>query len=509
MALTLHNLPKTHSAARNPMLLEVETDNYLQTAGVPYILTVLEVPPKVAGNTITLQVGSRQIMITFATTPDPEKFEVRPYTNGPTFASFLSDMNALPILGDYYTASGTYGSPSIISFTLNNPDNRDNLLTVVNWTNSTNSISTGGVANAYRPNFRLVANVYKQEDESDRRSLALLHQLDGIPDKVSNRVKFDLSSAFASLNVDVPSGANETGINTCTESHCHYWVELAEKYGESPISYTREMIGYAANYPSVIGGGMTWKDWDDDVVNDDYFTDTARKFFTNKAVITTRPNMPQWLHWYHDDFASNIEVDVVATFSDNTTDTMTAGPYVKAKGVQRIAVGYTQLDIPGNVTIPAGHVVSSYTVKVRIGSTTVSETKTYKVDHMAAEEHYLVYENMWMGLDTMHCRGELVRGMKAETNDAEGVALPDYSNTNGPLQQYGTVGRDVMSLSTGFLNPAEMEQLRELILADNIWYVEGTKLLRVTLDRAAFETMYGTVMPESGVVLGLMLGNYR
>lgn len=491
------------------MPLEVETTNFLQTAGTPYIYVGLESTPKVAGNTVELAIGGRRITITFATTPDPEKFEVRPYTNSGTFASFVSDMNALPIVGDLYTFGGSYGSPAILSFTLNDVDKRDELLTAVTWSNASWSVNVQGAANVYRPNYRLLANVYRQEDNTDRRSTTLLHQLDAIPDKTTNRVLMDLKSAFAELRPDVPSAANETGINTCTEAHTHYWVELAERYGESPITYTREMLGYDDNYPGVIGGGMPWNTWDADTVNDDYHTG-VRKFFTNKVQIVTRTNMPQWLYFYHDDVANSIEIAVVVTFTDNTTDSFTDGPYVKSEGMQRVAVGYTQLYIPGNVTIPAGHMVKHYTVKVQVVSAAaITETKTIVVDNVAADETYLVYENLWMGLDTLHCRGEVMRGITAETNAAEGVDLTEYAANNGPLQQYGTRGIDRMTVNTGFLYADELEHLRELVLADNIWLVEGTQLRRVTLDRNAFETMYGNTPPDTGIALSLTLGNYR
>lgn len=515
MAITITTQPKKYSGAKNPMALVVETDNYVQTAGTSQVVDVEDNLAVNDGDSIQLTIGSTSLTITFKTTPDLEKMEVKTYFGGGAadYNEMISNLNQLPVLGELFTITGVWGAyPQHIIFTQKEASTA-NELTIVSWPFHNKTV-TDAVNTVYRNNYKGIVNIYAQGTEQGiRETTTLLQQLEATPDQ-DNEMTFELQNAFKGhLKADVPSSATDNGMAVlCPNAYTHYWVEIGEKYGDNNTYYPLSMIGKAANYKGAILGGMKWEQWDDDTVNDEYFANATNRWLTNmpaeKRVKTTEP---LWLHAFVNVHNTGVQLMVDVFFSDGTDDGFTqVGSIGTVEGVYRWAVGYTQLNIPGNVTIPAGEVVTHYTVSVLNGTgTVITETYEIKLDHSYSDDKYIIFKNMWGYMDTLCARGEYTRGISAESIDAVAVELPVYSSTDGPLQQYATKSRETIVWNTGFLTAAEIEWLKELAESDEVYIVEGTKLIRVTVDRGSFATLYSDTVPLNGLNIAMMKANYR
>src|SRR5574343_1152763 len=280
MAITISQIFKTFSGVRNPMLMKLETDNYVQTAGTAQVLDVADATPRIAGQTMTLQIGDEQCVITYDATPDSKLNEVRPYIDAGTFASFISDLNALPFINRYFTVSGTYGAaPQHIVFTQTEPDEATQI-SIVTWTAST-YVNMAASDVVYRDNCRMVVELFGQADRSAIPGSALkLGTIDAIPD-ADGLANIDVSKVLrGALLPDVP--ADTTGAKyLCTQMYLNMWLQYREKYGIPAVAYTLIRLGEADDYFGIVRGGMRWKDWDADTVNDDYFDAAQNKFLTN------------------------------------------------------------------------------------------------------------------------------------------------------------------------------------------------------------------------------------
>jgi hypothetical protein len=406
--------------------------------------------------------------------------------------------------------AGVFGTPSVITFTQKVADTA-NQMTISGWTAAT-IVTTDAIDPTYNPNYKSIVKLYAQADESASRDFTPIATLGGIPN-VDSDVVIDLRKAFGGvLQPDAPEDTETNGPTLCSRMFTFYWLSYQDRYGTTPEEYSPVMIGYDSNYNGALRGGMNWESWDADTVNDDYFTATTNKFFTNTGTRKVSTGQPEWLYFFNKSQAANLRLVITATFTDNTTDTFSAqSGSGLARGVYRYAVGYTQLDIAGNVTIPTGHKVKSYTVKVEntSGPADVSETMTFSVDHGAGTPRYIVFENQWSGFDTLRCIGEAVFGIEAEGLDAVGADDPDYAPNEGPIGQYHTQVRDTIVLATGFLTGPEMEWLRELAESDVVYLVEGTALAKYTLDRSSFSALYGRQLPIGGLQIALKKANWR
>jgi hypothetical protein len=510
MSITVTTAPKKHAGARNPVTIALNTNNHVETAGTAQVVNVADVVPRTAGQTITLTIGDEELVITFDATPDLKENQVRPYTNNAEFDNMISDLQALPWLSRYVSVSGTWGSaPQHIIFTQNTAD-EDHELEITSWPSHTKTV-TDAVNGTLRPNFKILVDVYAQPAMgSGADSSVKIGTVDGIPDD-NGDVVLEIQKAFggylkayAPQNTDAIHGTNG-------ELHTAYWLQYAERYGVTPVTKSPIRLGETNDYYVMIRGGMRWNLWDADTVNDDYFAGSANKFFTNapdsKIVNTTEPT---WLYFYHGTTETR-RIQVTVTFSDNSTDTFTTySGSVSKGGLSMYAVGYSQLDIPGNVTIPSGEIVKSYAVKVENSSGVAkSEVKTYVIDHAANETRYLVFENNWGAMDTLWCKGGFTNGITAAGIDAMGVDDPAYAKNEGPMGTFNTKSNDTFVWNTGFLNRAYLEWLRELADADDCYFVENGLLVKAVVDKASFEGLYSDDLPANGLSIAFKRANFN
>lgn len=511
MSITINTTPKNHSAMRNPMALEMTGTNYYSTAGTQQVVTLTDNVPRTAGQTATFTVGDKQIVATFDATPTATSPEVTPHSDMATFNQLIADLNNLPVLGEYFTVSGTYGAfPQVITFTQKVADTTKQL-SITGWTGA-GIANTAAVNPETQPNYKGMVRVYKQGDRTADREYNLIAELGAIPGSSGNSMVIkELQKAFNGVLLpDPPQDVDTAGIVACTKMHCYYWLAANERYGATPVDYTPTMRGYKNNYPSVVRGGMPWQTWDADVVNDEYFTSASLLFFTNLKRKKVAVAQPEWLYFYNPEVRT-VKVHVNVKFTDNTTDDFYSATTVDlAVGMWRVPVGYTQTDIPGSVTIPSGQKVVSYKVDLHNSSNaSLSEEIEYLVDHGAGADEFLVFENLWGGYDTLRLRGAMGYGMEGEGVDAVAVQEPDYAENEGPISTYNRKNRDIISVGTGMLTPTEMEWLRELADSDDMYLVSGNKLHRYVLDKDVFGAMYGRTLPIDGLTLTLRAGNWR
>lgn len=511
MSITLNTVPINHSAMRNPMLVEMTGSDYYSNTGTQQVVVVTDNVPRTSGQTATFTIGESVIIVTFFNSPNSTNAEVRAHTNSTTFDQMIGNFNEIPILGELFTITGTYGVfPQVITFTQKKADTTKQL-TITGWTGA-GIANTAAVNPVTQPNYKGIVRVYKQSDFTANREFNLIAEFGAIPGETGNDMSIkELQKAFSGVLVpDPPQDVDTAGIVACTKMHCWYWLAANERYGSEAKDYTPKMHGYKNNYPSVVRGGMPWETWDADVVNDDYFSSASLFFFTNLKTKTVGTGQPEWLYFYNPEVRT-VKVHVTATFTDGTTDTFYSATTVDlAIGMWRVPVGYTQMDIVGSVTIPSGQKVVSYTVDLHNASNTaLTEEITYKVDHGSAAEEYLVWENLWGGYDTLRLRGAMGYGVEGETVDAVAVQQPDYETNEGPISTYNTRNRDVISVGTGMLTRTEMEWLKELADSDDMYLVSGNKLQRYVLDKDVFGAMYSRALPIDGLTFTLRAGNWR
>lgn len=273
-------------------------------------------------------------------------------------------------------------------------------------------------------------------------------------------------------------------------------VDAANQRKRYKISYLLTQDGAIVTGPTTTGafyavkGGMAYEQWH------------PSEFFTQKIVAGKKPlhfaaagekvslTQPLYFWWCYpvDDLADQ---SVVFTFTldDSTTVTYTLPGTINTGkwGICCAPAGFAQIDT-GSL-IPAGKLIVSYTVQVKVGSTVIVSPVTYTVDHRAFYDVYhLLYRNSVGGLDAVRLRGQVDFEADYLLQNATRTVPPSYwSNQNLLPQQVqdNTLETAKFTGDTGFLSLETINRLRDLFLSPQVYELYDSKYLPVvTLNKS-------------------------
>lgn len=504
--ITLVTAPGSFCGQRNPIKLKVSTDNNIETAAVEQQFELLQSTMLTLATNYILEVGG--ITVTLACVASPPaygEYEISPFTNQLQLDDYV--INQLKILPEFFGkfgVGGTYGAPTSIAFSQIVAD-EDYQVSIDTWSGSAVGFNIAAVNRVYRPNFRLVAKIHLQNSFDTDPFYSKIAEFDGIPDE-NGVVEWDLRTGFdGQLEIQLPSTASLTA---CLKMRKYYMIEVYERYGDSPEEFNRLIVGSAIQWPTAVLGGMEKSIWDPADYASNYFILLDFKFLTNRPrTKTVAPNQPEWLYFYLRDGANDLKLRVVSKrhgFADQTDNISLGGAITQ--GLWSKGIGHDQLDLETLV----GPGVYQYTVQIFDDTTALSEVMTQVVDCMGrANELYVLFRGYLGAMETLRCHGEIVRGLEASAIDAQKPDPAFTGASGGEFQQFGSVARNTVNVTTGYLDQEMIEWLRELAASDEVFVLEGDTWVRYTLNKEDLSDLYGYRLPSTGLNFSLVRGLYN
>lgn len=230
-------------------------------------------------------------------------------------------------------------------------------------------------------------------------------------------------------------------------------------------------IGYPSEFTKyyVLRGGFSYPNWPEEK----YLYDWFRQSDGNCPFLTWKPkscmvsvNQPEYLAFLDvTDTAGASRSFVIESkvyYTDGTNATATSTPF---SGVTfrayRFPVGPTQLGLP---SLNPSKTIQYYEVRIKNGSSYLSEKRTYYVDFQRHQaERYIMFMNSLGGMDTVRFIGTGEFQPEYTRSGAE-IYNGQYTNTHGTRRLFKVEEKAGKKINTGFITRGEVQWLRDLFL---------------------------------------------
>lgn len=222
-------------------------------------------------------------------------------------------------------------------------------------------------------------------------------------------------------------------------------------------------------------------------------TNSLLTWFPDKKRISK--DQPEWIGWYNYT-AGDLEV-VLEVNQTNAAGNLPAeykhianGVIVAPGEVLLIPVGYAQLELDD------ADEVQRYSVRVVDAAsdyegedsnpTYLSQERTYYLDdRYYLEKRYLMYLNGFCLPETLRCVGNRTHEIDVEREKSSRILQENYTAASPQIFQWRDSHQNRFTYRSGFLRPAEVDALTELLVYNQLWevYEEGYIPLDVQDDR--------------------------
>ncbi len=165
-----------------------------------------------------------------------------------------------------------------------------------------------------------------------------------------------------------------------------------------------------------------------------------------------------------------------------------SAPVQEFEAVTRPEGGWAQrlLAIPLRATRP-GVVSQRVQVETAAGEV-VSPEACYTFGPASPRTRYLLFTNSLGGVDTLRCEGRLDATLEATASSVERPARYGAGSPAADSQVSEVVASRKLRLATGWLSPAELDWLQELVLAREAWQQVGQQLRPLELAKRSLAT---------------------
>lgn len=466
MALTIISQPPAIAPVKQPIRLELETDNYRFNNGVEAYLTI-----SVTG-TSDLQFFNLIVMgityrFTATNTPDPNNgFHFFANPDPIEVCNELTSMfNALPFFADNYTV--TSNGTSFVRLTAKAAGPAWNI-EFVGGTTTFYSFGENGEDPEYNPNFKVELLITQ-----GNRALRKEARVDG-----DNKATFILEELLeALLGSYYPDLSGEYLIEDA-ELLLPYSLAWNESYGAVPKSMRRTTASYKvmpglfekAAYPGSSLAAYT-------------SNTTARKFLTHMPrLVEVKPSQKMILYIYQD--GSKTPVNVVGKYRKKNADNhllplsalVDIGDYLAISVEGIIAYSF---DLSWLLNELSGSIddVIELQLGLSFGSSSphYSELITVMVDHSEVSESEvgLLFKSQAGVMELVYFEGDQELGVKTTRSLGELLLPANYTKATGEIQTVEVSRQRELKLHSGYKSRDYIVWMQELAGSDEVYLLDS------------------------------------
>ncbi len=498
MALTLNNIIPAVGLVKNPIVAELETDNYEISAGSKATGELdFSGGGAAANDSFILSWPKEGISITFlfvAGAPDDTGTQIPAYPGG-VISDWIDndvipnmELNYLLVRDFVFSRSGDKVVFSSIEtgaeFSLSITDSVPNMSTS----------TTAGTDRSVRDNFKVKLDIYVELNYNDG-AFTLAAELDLVPDDdnltffhFQNVLWSVLNKVAISNNRNLPSH-NQSTVTIAEGSFIRYFLRYSEFFGDPPEYQKLNQEDPDWAYL----GGLDFMDFP----GTDYFATwlPANKRFlswrdTTRIVTLVQQEFLNYL--IYKSGTTTLKLKVKMFYSDDTDSTETAKTKTPViwKEAYLFPAGYAQLDLDSLKT--AGKTILKYQLwLLDQADAIISEVITYKIDRENREnERFFIYQNSLSGNDTLRCTGILEQSINVKRQISE--RIQDTYWTDNPVNDGQFINelnkyQDNYTISTGYKdNVQAIIRMKELLISPAIREIRDGKLVPVMIIKNSF-----------------------
>lgn len=477
MSIVATKNPSAFNFSNNPIPIELTSDNYIQTARIPFVAKLYLQGTTCTSNSLTGSIAvdeyfefgwdNKIVKVVAKPAPDATGFQF-PSGNGN-----LAHANAIRtslllnkiIASDFTITVVNTGGDIYLKF----EQNRVEIFPTINFTvEDTILDSTPESSDVVRPNFK-IWNEYFIKFRNDNTFNRIISRYDYIDS--DGQLKLDAKEVLQPLlEFDRPTG-KESNIVVCTKSIAKFYYLIAEYYGSVPELYP---IKWSADY-YVLRGGLSRTQHPGNTFFSDYLTN---KFLTwapdNRIVKKDQPNYLTYL--LRTAGITQVKLKIETTYAESAVATK----YLALVDVLQndkllIPCGYKQLNIGSEH--PAEKVISYKTTIVKTDNSAISESRTFKVDHSVKPfSRFFIFESSLGGAECFHTYGKAESSVDFNFQSTE-VKLPnDYSPSDGEEEEFDNTFTNVFEVNTGFnISKIEFSLLVDLFRSTQKYFFDTLK----------------------------------
>lgn len=487
MAITVNSEPGTHAPVRNPVGVELETDNLVTTAGVKESHQMSITASPAANDVLTFAWNGNSVAFTAKASPDNSGTQIQ--TQGAETLKEWVDTYLIPGMRQNYTLNEDFDIERTndvatpvevrVRAKLTGATYNLTITQTTGFVGFTLSELANGVTEVQRTDFEILLDVYMEDDYASGTYIRL-DQKEATPDSDYIAI-FRLEETLKPyLSHDKPS-FNQATITRCSNIMKRYYYRYAEAFGEPQV--VQKLSNPTLTTKHVILAGYGYKDFPASTFVANHITGNAgKKFLTTqprtKTITTTQQ---EYLYLYNTATSGTMTIKLKVYYTDGTSSALTDKTTASAgyNQVYIFPVGYAQLAV---AAVDSTKTVKYYEVYVYDVDHS-SETFTYYVDHKRYRlSRYFLFLNSLGGMDTLWCSGQEEEiGMEVSMEEARLVEEYNYAATDAQITAYNAEFRDTVKVHTGWKTKEYIDHLRDLLISEAIYEIGSAAYIPVRL----------------------------
>jgi len=493
MAITVLESPAPVSLSRNPIILELQTNNTLFTNGAKarHVWEFSSLPGD--GDQFNLQWldGAVSLDFEYALSPDDSGLQLPTVTVGTVISYITNTLIPALELNYYIDRDYTVGQSGnrIFLEAKENGARFDAQFTSGNIGQSFTQ-SQAGIDDVPNPLFRLKADCYvRYYNDSDWT----LYERERVP--IDNKAVFDFSRILRAYDQLITPTLPLSAVQDVSQQMAEYKIRIAESY-EVPGGSVLVRKMNELQTKLCLPGGLQ----EDQRGSYDWLSSHAPKFLSWRLNRSVRLDEPAFLNFLNTTIYNDFWV-VIRLFGENGLIQ------------ERIAASFTA-ELHELTLIPSdynfavtgatlnGQTVTSYTIRIQRNGTTqiIGEEAAFAVDDSGSHENVLLaYQNGFGVLDTLRLRGEADEKLSVQAQLAEWQARYDTDFSERGLRAFNQKIAPSFMLRSGYLSKSEIKACADLlsstkrfIISNNRWYpIQVEEVQNYPLHRTKNANLYG------------------
>jgi len=471
MALTLQHSPEAVSLSRNPTVYEFSTNNLYSTSGQisRHYWQFSSLPN--SGDDARFQWLDGAIDLDFEFVSSPNDSGLQLPLGAGTIISYIANVLIPALQLNYYIDR---------DFTLSQSNDRiffdakekspayDILFTSGNAGYSF-FVSQGGVAPIERPNFRLVLNIlYRYRGAANWERV----EWERIP--VENKVAFDLSPLFSSLDNIILPATNLATVQDLNAQVCEFQVSAAEAFG-SPVS-VQKLNSQGSIY--ALNGGYSEKD----KLEHSFYADWLPNLLTWRSEQKVDSDQPAFLGFLNTTIYTSFWVIVKLYGQSGSLGERAALSFTADEFDLKLIPAHYNFAITGQTL---SEQVLSYEIWVQRQNTTQILTNKIRFNlrqGASLDRVHLAYKNGFGIIETLSFTGAKDLSTQVETLTAQAQLSYDTSYQDSGFSSYQSKKTDTLKVRSGHLTSDEIHRLQDLLLSSKRYIIVGQNYIPVHIE---------------------------
>lgn len=417
--------------ARTPVEFLTQTDNYQTAAGSKAHIDLVFTGLATNGNTFTLTfLGLTQTFTFTSFAPNDSGLQIQ--IEGATTADFVKDY-VIPALQanfyisqDYEVILQTSTTARIRALKVGTLYNITGTESVANMTMSA---PTAGADAAFRPGFRILADLFAESSylAADYKPV---FGAEAIPN-TANQCLFDFTDILTGLPLKPDAPAfNSASFFVLTQCYRRFFVRFAEYYSNTP-RVSKQLPTEPAHYLAIHGARAFLNLGQN--INADFCA--PGKFLTlMPSDVTCAMAQHQYLSFFVQTppaVSLTLRLMYRLNYTDGTNGSWTSHSSVTGqygKQIVTIKAGFNHLNL--SAAIASGKEVKSYQIKVDNGTTDLTETRTFTLISQRYQNRYFLFFNSFGLPETVFFHGMQSRAADFMRQEIR-LAKPTYNTATG------------------------------------------------------------------------------